>query len=311
MNRTGLVFEAKYKEHILSPLHPESPIRLEEIARELEQSGLLEHLIRISPLDNNEIITKAILDIHSNEHFSSVNNSPNVGDIAYLAVAGVLGAVDAVFNSQIDNAFCAVRPPGHHAHNNGVHNDGLNQGEGFCFYNNIAIAAKYAIKKYSLKKILIVDWDYHHGNGTEWSFYDNSDVFFFSTHNLYNYPGTGSEDRTGTGEGKGFNINVPLPQAAEDKDILDAWNNILIKKLEKKEFHPDLVLISAGFDSREGDPIGSFRLSDRCFEELTKITMNIADKYCDGRLISILEGGYNPKGLAQAVNSHIKILLGI
>lgn len=310
MNKTGLVLESKYKDHVLNPQHPESPLRLEQIERKLRSSGLLKDLIKIVPLDDNKTITEAILNIHSNEHFSSVNNS-KAGEIAYLAAAGVLGAVDQLFNNIVNNAFCAVRPPGHHAHNNGSHNDGLNQGEGFCFYNNIAIAAMYALKKYGLKKILILDWDYHHGNGTEWAFYENPDVFFFSTHNLYDYPGTGFEDRIGKGEGKGFNINVPLPPNADDNDILDAWNNILIKKLDKLGFNPDLILISAGFDSRIDDPIGSFRITDNGFKELTRITMNLADTYCNGRIISVLEGGYYPEGLGEAVYSHLEILTGV
>ena len=310
MNKTGLIYEKKYLEHKLSPLHPESPVRLEAIIKELKYSGLLNNLVKLVPSENNKLITESILNIHSNEHFESVNNAPNTGEIAYLAVAGVLGAVDSVMNNSVKNAFCAIRPPGHHAHNNGVHNDGKNMGQGFCYLNNIAIAAKYAINKYKLKKILIIDWDFHHGNGTEWAFYDNPDVFFFSTHDLYNYPGTGSADRSGTGDGLGYNLNIPLPSYAEDNDILDAWHNIFLKKIDKIKFKPDLILISAGFDSMENDYIGNFKLTDDCFAELTKITMQLADTHCKGRIVSILEGGYNPKGLAKAVHSHLKKLTG-
>ncbi len=309
MNKTGLIYETKYLEHKLSPHHPESPVRLEEILKELKYSGLLNNLTKLAPLENNKLITESILNIHSNKHFESVNNEPNIGEISYLAAAGVLGAVDSVMNKSVKNAFCAVRPPGHHAHNNGAHNDGRNMGEGFCFFNNIAIAAKYAINKCGLKKILIIDWDYHHGNGTEWAFYDNPDVFFFSTHNLYTYPGTGSPDRKGSGAGEGYNLNIPLPSYAEDSDIINAWEDIFLKKLDEIQFKPDLILISAGFDSRKNDYIGNFKLTDDCFAELTKITMKLADSHCDGRIISVLEGGYNPKGLAKAVNSHVKILI--
>jgi acetoin utilization deacetylase AcuC-like enzyme len=192
---------------------------------------------------------------------------------------------------EIKNAFCAIRPPGHHAHDNTAHYDGRGQGEGFCFFNNVAIAARYAQKVYNCKNILILDWDYHHG------------------HALYAYPGTGSEDKHGTGDGLGYNLNVPFHGYADDSDIIDAWNNKLMPKLDELQFKPDFVFISAGFDSREDDLLGTFSFSDSCFSELTKIAMGIADTHCQGRLISTLEGGYNPEGQAQAVCAHVEALL--
>jgi acetoin utilization deacetylase AcuC-like enzyme len=294
---TGFVSHEIYQKHVLSPGHPESPSRLMAIKDRLEETGLSKELKPISPKqDPYDWIKK----IHSENHISRIKSMTPTGFIAAKAVSGALDAVDAVCQGKVRNVFCAVRPPGHHAHNFGHE-------EGFCFYNNVAIAARYIQNKYQNHKVLIIDWDYHHGNGTEAAFYRDPTVLFFSTHDWYAYPGTGDPSKIGEGRGKGFNLNVPLPPGAGDDMIKQAWNEKLFPRLE--HFNPDFILISAGFDSRTQDLLGCFNITDQGFSELTYMALQIAEQYCDGRLVSLLEGGYNPQGLAKAVASHIKSLM--
>ncbi|MGD9201102.1 MAG: histone deacetylase [Chitinispirillia bacterium] len=308
-SKTGYVFQEEYVRHELSYGHPESPERLKAVKKKMRETGLDKDVHFIDPLDDKEEVLEALSLVHSQEHTHSVLEHNTTGDIAFLAAAGVLGAVKKVMDGMLTNAFCAVRPPGHHAHNNGIHCDGRYQGEGFCFFNNAAIGARYAQKKYGCKSVLILDWDYHHGNGTEWAFYSDPSVFFFSTHILFGYPGTGYPDKTGSKTGSGYNLNIPLPPYAEDSHIINAWEKELIPALKKLNFKPDLIIISAGFDSREGDILGNFRITDKGFSKLTEIAMELAQTHCSGKLVSVLEGGYNPEGLANGVFYHIKTLL--
>lgn len=294
--KTGLVSDLRYLEHTQGGTHPESPERLRAIHRKIEESGLDKKLVPIAPkVDPGEFIKL----IHSAEHIGMAGRQAHDDAICRLSVAGALSAVDAVCRGELRNAFCAIRPPGHHAANNGEF--------GFCFYNNIAVAARYAQQKHGLKKILIVDWDYHHGDGTEWAFYDDPSVLVFSTHALYAFPGSGVAARKGKGKGVGFNINVPLPRGADDKAVVEAFKEQLLPAAEKLK--PDLVLISAGFDSRHDDVLGDFSFTDQGFAKLTKMVMAIARKYSGSRVVSVLEGGYNVQGLALAVESHLKALL--
>jgi acetoin utilization deacetylase AcuC-like enzyme len=294
---TGILFDERYLKHTLGPNHPESAERLNAIQREIKKTGLdkLTKSIKPSKIDPMPYIKK----IHSKKHIELITQNANDESICRLAVAGALSAVDEVCTNKLDNVFCSIRPPGHHAANNGIF--------GFCFYNNIAIAARYAQEKYKHKKILIIDWDYHHGDGTEWAFYDDPSVLFFSTHALHAFPGSGSASKTGRDKGKGFNINVPLPHRAGDKDIINAFNEKLLPAANT--FKPDMIFISAGFDSRKDDLLGDFTITDEGFEKLTKIVMSIAKQHCQSRIVSLLEGGYNTKGLALGVCSHIKTLL--
>lgn len=240
--------------------------------------------------------------IHTKQHVESVKAHYKLSHgVALQAVSAALTAVNGVCSGQLRNAFCVVRPPGHHALNTG-------REEGFCFYNSIAVAARYAQKVFGLEKILIVDWDYHHGNGTEAAFYADPSVLFFSTHDQYNYPGTGDPARIGTGQGEGFNINVHLQCGATDTDIIDAFEQQLLPCV--KQFKPDMILISAGFDGRIDDPLGCFDITDKGFSQLTRIVMTLADEYCAGRIVSLLEGGYNLDGLANAVHAHVSSLSG-
>lgn len=295
MKTSGIVIDPRYLDHILEAGHPESPERLQAVYRQLEKSGLMRTLVRILPVHEPEPFIKKI---HPDRHLELVRKQAGDETICRLAVSGVLAAIDAVCGKKVKNAFCAIRPPGHHATNIGEY--------GFCFYNNVAIGARYAQEKYHLKKVLIVDWDFHHGNATEWAFYDDPTVLFFSTHAQHVFPGTGSPDRKGAGAGLGYNINVPLPRGADDNAIIEAFQNELVPAAER--FKPDLVLISAGFDSRKDDPLGYFNITDAGFVKLTEIVMAIAEKYADSRIVSVLEGGYNPKGLALAVEAHIRTL---
>ncbi|MCK4311445.1 MAG: histone deacetylase [Candidatus Cloacimonetes bacterium] len=296
-NKTGFAYHLKFLEHIISYGHPESPERLKRILEQLKSDNLLEYLDYVAPVENP---LSYISKIHTLEHIQSIQNINTTGEIAELAVAHVLGAVKAVSEGKIKNAFCAVRPPGHHAHNAGCE-------EGFCYYNNIAIAARYAQEIMGHKKILIVDWDYHHGNGTQDAFLADPYVMYFSTHNLFDYPGTGYPEITGYGEGKGYNLNVPLKYGATDEDIISVFEKILIPKAV--QFQPDFIFISAGFDSRKEDLLGCFEITDKGFSHLTQIIMDIAFTFCNGRIVSILEGGYNIEGLAKAVSSHIQTLM--
>ena len=223
-------------------------------------------------------------------------------DIGRLAAGATLAAVDEVLAGKASNAFCVVRPPGHHAT--------PDKGMGFCLFNNIAIAARYAQKKYGIGKILIVDWDVHHGNGTQDVFYEDETVFFFSTHQSPWYPGTGEREETGKGKGLGSTLNRPCPAGSgRDKIVENAFGQDLLTLMNG--FRPELILISAGFDSRIGDPLGQFRLVDEDFTSLTGIVLDLAKEYADGKVVSVLEGGYDLNGLGKASVSHARKLLSI
>jgi acetoin utilization deacetylase AcuC-like enzyme len=294
---TGYVFEEEFLNYELDFNHPECADRLREIQRELAESGLEARLTKLSPISDP---LPHIRRIHTDAHIAAIQRLATIGPIATLAAAGACAAVKAVCEGAVRNAFCALRPPGHHALNTG-------QEEGFCFFNNAAIAARYAQDLYKCERILIVDWDFHHGNGTEAAFYDDPSVLYFSTHHLFSYPGTGDSRRTGKGKGVGFNINMPMPTGAGDEEFLEAFRRVLIPAAD--EFKPDFVLISAGFDSRENDKLGCFDVTDEGFAQLTAMVMEIARAYAGDRLVSMLEGGYTPTDLATAVAAHVKTLL--
>ena len=289
LKNTKVLTNLIFFEHIISPDHPEKPARIKYILNNLKKSKNSD-LLEI--IDTNRDCQKWIREIHSENHINSLKKFHTLAEkVSRYAVKVCLTGVDKIIKKESKNIFCAVRPPGHHALNTG-------KDEGFCYYNHVAITAKYIQKKYKLKKILIVDWDYHHGNSTEHFFYNDPSVLFFSTHDQFAYPGTGSPKRQGNGEGFGFNINVHLPCKTKDEQIIKVFNQILIPNVHK--FKPDFILISAGFDSRKNDTLGCFDLSDDCFRKLTKIIKNLSERYCENRILSILEGGYNVDGNARA-----------
>jgi acetoin utilization deacetylase AcuC-like enzyme len=220
--------------------------------------------------------------------------------VALHAVGGVIDAVDAVLDGRAKNAFCAVRPPGHHARPAAA--------MGFCIFNNVAIAARYAQTKHAVHRVAIIDWDVHHGNGTQEMFYSDGSVLFFSTHQWPWYPGTGHSSENGEGKGLGLTINCPLPAGSGREEFMDAFRTRLLPALNN--YQPELLIVSAGFDSRAGDPLGQLLLTDRDFADLTDLLLEFATRACEGRLVSVLEGGYNLAGLGKAVASHVARLVG-
>ena len=312
MGKTGLVYHPAYLEHDMGPGHPESPNRLRAIMQRLEDTGTAAQLTRIDPRRAED---EWITQIHSPSYVDALNRhvptngrvsldpdtslSPGSLHAAYLAAGGALAAVDAIMVDQIEHAFCAVRPPGHHAE--------AGRAMGFCLFNNVAIAARYVQKKYGLTRVLIVDWDVHHGNGTQHSFEDDPSVLFFSTHQYPHYPGTGRGTDQGKGSGKGYTINVPMEADEGDEE----YHAIFLKSLvpAADDFKPEFVIISAGFDAHKDDPLASMGLTESGYEDLTNIVAAIAKRHANGRILSSLEGGYNLTALARSVEAHIKALV--
>ncbi len=312
VERTGLVYDEIYLRHLTGSGHPECPERLEAIVDRLRASGLMDKLTGIKPRPAEE---KWLTAIHTPEHVAALRRmyaegsrfagsrdtplSESSSEVALVAAGGVLAAVDAVVKGQVRNAFCAVRPPGHHAT--------PDKAMGFCLLNNVAVAARYLQKEHRLPRILIVDWDVHHGNGTQEIFYEDPSVFYFSVHQYPFYPGTGSAGEQGAGEGKGSTLNVPLPAGSGDAEFRQAFSDKLVPAA--RQFHPDFVLVSAGFDAHQDDLLGRMKVTTEGFAELTRIVRQIAEEHCGGRLVSVLEGGYHLEKLAASVEAHLRVLM--
>ena len=310
---TGLVTDPAALLHDTGPGHPECPQRVTAIIDRIEADGLLGRCVALA---SRPITDAELFRVHTPDYLRIVAEDVADGlvvlstgdtaikgeatlDAARRAAGGLLLAVDAVCTGRVENAFAVVRPPGHHAT--------PSKGMGFCLFNNVALAARHAQTNHGLERVLIVDWDVHHGNGTQETFYEDASVLFFDTHQSPLYPGSGHADETGRGAGEGFTINCPFPAGAGRREIVGAFRDQLVPAADR--FRPQIVLVSAGFDSRVGDPLGRFTLTDADFAELTAIVREIADRHAGGRIVSTLEGGYALAGLASAAAAHVTALL--
>ncbi len=305
--KTGLVTSDTYQNHNTGDGHPEKIDRV---------TAVIDNFRKI---DNKELIWKKptkfdqsfLINTHSSEYIDLVNKSFPENGLVFLdgdtvvspgskeatkdAVGSIITAIDGVQQKEFKNAFCAVRPPGHHAEKD--------RAMGFCIYNNVAVGANYLLKKYKYSKVAIIDFDVHHGNGTQDIFYDNEKVLYISTHQYPYYPGSGSEKETGK-----FNniLNIPLEAGTTAVEYLNAYENVL-KKL--KEFKPEFLLFSAGFDAHIDDPLAQLRLKSEDFYHLTKRTLEISKSICNGNVVSILEGGYDLKALQDSTKRHVDALI--
>ncbi len=309
---TGLVYHPDYLLHDSGPYHPERPDRLRAIIAGLETSDLMASLLRIEPRPATDrwittVHTPAYLGwLEAASKQAPVQLDPDTRlaqeslRVARLAAGGVLAAVDAVVAGRTGNAFAAVRPPGHHAL--------PGRAMGFCLLNNVAIAARYAQQEHGLKRVLIVDWDVHHGNGTQAMFYDDPSVLYFSTHQFPYYPYTGEAKEMGIGEGEGTTVNVPLVAGSGDTEIVEAFRDKLVPVADK--FKPDFVLISAGFDAHRDDPLAGLDVTAEGYGSLTRIVIEIARRHAGGRIVSALEGGYRLEALSDSVVAHVGMLMG-
>jgi acetoin utilization deacetylase AcuC-like enzyme len=305
--KTGLITSDTYQNHNTGDGHPEKIDRVTVVIDNFKK------------LDNKDLVWKkpskfdrSLLEItHNSDYINFVEKSfpekglsfldgdtivsPGSKDATSDAVGSIITAIDGVQNKDFKNAFCAVRPPGHHAEKN--------KAMGFCIYNNVAVGANYLINKYKLKKIAIIDFDVHHGNGTQDIFYDNEKVLYISTHQYPYYPGSGTNDE----KGKHNNIlNIPLPAGTTSEEYLNAYEFVL-KKI--KEFKPEFILLSAGFDAHKDDPLAQLQLESKDFYNITKRTLELSKQYCDGKVVSILEGGYDLLALQESTEMHVKALL--
>ncbi|MDA7466118.1 histone deacetylase family protein [Candidatus Pelagibacter ubique] len=305
--KTGLITSDTYQNHNTGDGHPEKIDRVTVVIDNFKK------------LDNKNLIWKkpskfnrSLLEItHNSDYINFVEKSfpekglsfldgdtivsPGSKDATSDAVGSIITAIDGVQNKNFNNAFCAVRPPGHHAEKN--------KAMGFCIYNNVAVGANYLINKYKLKKIAIIDFDVHHGNGTQDIFYDNEKVLYISTHQYPYYPGSGTKDE----KGKHNNIlNIPLPAGTTSEEYLNAYEFVLNKI---KEFKPEFILLSAGFDAHKNDPLAQLQLESKDFYSITKRTLELSKQYCDGKVVSILEGGYDLQALQESTEMHVKALL--
>ena len=291
--------------------HPECPERLRKILDEIQRNKLSEDLIPIAARKAEE---NSLARCHTSGHIDKIKEAasretryldadtfvnPVSFDAALTACGGVMAGIDGVMSGKCSNIFCAVRPPGHHAESD--------KAMGFCLLNNVAVGARYAQEVHGLKKIFILDWDVHHGNGTQEIFYEDDTVFYFSIHQFPLYPGTGRKEERGKGSGKGFTYNIPVPAGYGDHEYLHIFQNEVQASLSS--FRPDLILISAGFDAHREDPLAQMDVSTEGFADMTHVVKNYATRYCDGRLVSVLEGGYHLTALADSVSAHLRVLM--
>ena len=301
MNKTAVIFSSKYYQHNPGRSHPESARRLKAIVNELKK-GQLSRSKNWQFVEPEKASIENVKLVHEIEYIRFIDAVCKSGgglldsedtvasrksfEVALYAVGGTLKAVNLVMDGKFENAFAAVRPPGHHAERF--------RAFGFCIFNNVAIAAKFLLKKFSLKRILILDIDAHHGNGTQEIFYETDEALYISLHQDPRiFPGTGFIDEVGEGRGLGYNVNIPLPFRTGDYVYLRAIREVVTPII--REYKPQFMLVSAGLDSHYADPIGNLSLSTLCYQEVYETIVNLASKLCDGKLVSVLEGGYSLK----------------
>ena len=306
---TAIIHHPIYQKHDTGIGHPETPKRYEVVLKALKSDEALWDSIK--EIEAKQVSKGIIQAAHTKDHYKLVETAFGRGlealdndtmismksfEAAVLAAGGVCRAVDAVMNDEADNAFVAVRPPGHHAT--------AENGMGFCLFNNVAVAVRYAQNRYKeIKKVAIVDWDVHHGNGTQGIFFDDPSVFFFSMHQYPWYPGSGARGEIGYGRGKGFTMNVPVKGKVSAKEQKRMFENAL--EDINRNFKPDMIFISAGFDAHLTDPLGQLMLEDKDFVSLTKAVRQWSDETCGGRIVSCLEGGYNIDTLGETAKQHV------
>ena len=311
MDRTGIVKDDRYLEHVMDIGHPESPERLKVIYQMLEETemkGLFEMVKpRAATRGELELVhTPKYVDLIASTagkpHYRldmDTSTCAKSYEAALFAAGGLLELIKTVMEGKLHNGFALVRPPGHHAERD--------RAMGFCLFNNVAIGAQYAIQNFSLQKVLIVDWDVHHGNGTQNAFYEDPRVLYFSTHRYgFFYPGTGGATEVGEGKGEGFNVNVPLSTGGSDSEYGNIFDKIL--RPIALEYQPQLVLVSAGFDIHHDDPLGGMEVTEKGFARMTQILLEIAEATAQGKLAITLEGGYDVSGQSRSVKAVLKEL---
>jgi acetoin utilization deacetylase AcuC-like enzyme len=313
MKRTGFVYDDRYLLHDTGQFHPESPERLKAIVAHLKATGLYEKMTIIAPERAHQRWVEAVHNIHyimrfddacvmGLHEFEHPDNAicRETFETAFWAVGGVLKAIDAIMTGQVDKVFCAVRPPGHHAE--------VDTPMGFCYFNNVAIGARYLQKQYDIERVAIIDFDVHHGNGTQHIFDQDPTVLYYSIHEhpSFAYPGTGREFEVGIGTGDGYTVNSPVLPGRGDEEYRRLLMQDMVPAI--KRFEPQFILVSAGFDAHEGDLMSGTRVSTDGYDFISEVIMNLVRRYCDGKVVSVLEGGYNLEILPMLVENHIKIL---
>jgi acetoin utilization deacetylase AcuC-like enzyme len=313
--RTGFVTSSEYLMHRTRAGHPESPKRLGALLRAVKKHGLRSSLVFLEPyvpdleflegIHRAEYLAKFRESVLSGEKeffTSDCSICPASFEVALLAAGGVMAGVDAVLNGRVDNVFCAVRPPGHHA--------GRGSTMGFCFINNIAVGATYARTVYGVERIFILDWDVHHGNGTQEIFEGDPLTYYCSLHEhpTFCFPGTGRRMERGTGAGTGSTLNLPLKPHTGDEELIETFEREVVPAIEG--FEPGLIMVSAGFDAHTWDPIADLDLTEKSFAHMTRRICELADRHCGGRIVSVLEGGYDESSLASSAMVHLKMLQG-
>jgi acetoin utilization deacetylase AcuC-like enzyme len=314
MKKTGYLHDLRYMQHDTGPYHPEKAERLSAIHKGIEKAGLLPHLVKFSAVTAG---MRWILDVHTKTYvrrfeelslsgvktFDSADNQmcTDTFEVARLAVGGVLETARNIMTGEIDNAFCAVRPPGHHAE--------VCQAMGFCYFNNVAICARYLQKRWKIKRVAIIDIDVHHGNGTQHIFENDSTVFYYSIHQhpSFAFPGTGRDFEEGIEAGKGYTKNSPALPGQGDGEYHRLFTKDLFPAMDF--FKPEFIIVSTGFDAHEDDDMADMRLTSACFTWMMEQIMVIAAKYSQGRVLSVLEGGYALHRLPELARNHVQVLL--